>query len=69
MFIQQSLNPDGAPSHSSKIILDFLDSENVMYVHPFSCPPNLLELNPLYYFIWSNVKWVFNEGPQRTQYP
>uniref|UniRef100_A0A0K2T372 Uncharacterized protein n=1 Tax=Lepeophtheirus salmonis TaxID=72036 RepID=A0A0K2T372_LEPSM len=44
------------PYPPSNIIIDFLESVNVITVPPSSFPPNSPELNPFHYFLSCNVE-------------
>ena len=46
---------DGAPAHTAKRTLQFLDDQGIPYWHPKMWPPNSPDLAPLDYGVWPMV--------------
>ena len=46
---------DGAPAHTAKATVNFLEEEGIPFIKPNQWPPCSPDLNPLDYSIWSLV--------------
>ena len=56
-----TLQQDGAPSHTARNTLAYLQHENVTFIEPDMWPPNSPDLNPVYYAVWVPFsRWFIN---------
>lgn len=51
-----TLQQDGAPSHTAKNTITFLQQENIAFVEPTMWPPNSPDLNPVDYAVWGALQ-------------
>ena len=51
-----TLQQDGAPSHTAKNTINYLERENVLFIEPQMWPPNSPDLNPVDYAVWGALQ-------------
>lgn len=51
-----TLQQDGAPSHTAKSTLQYLERENIAVIEPDMWPPNSPDLNPVDYAVWGALQ-------------
>jgi hypothetical protein len=51
-----TLQQDGAPSHTAKNTINYLERENVSLIEPQMWPPNSPDLNPVDYAVWGALQ-------------
>ena len=53
---RQTLQQDGAPSHTAKNTINYLQRENVSFVEPQMWPPSSPGLNAVDYAFWGALQ-------------
>jgi transposase len=51
-----TLQQDGAPSHTARNTINYLQQENITFIEPNMWPPNSPDLNPVDYAIWGALQ-------------
>ena len=51
-----TLQQDGAPSHTARNTISYLQRENIDFIEPGMWPPNSPDLNPVDYAIWGALQ-------------
>jgi transposase len=51
-----TLQQDGAPSHTARSTIEFMQRENVKFIEPDMWPPNSPDLNPVDYAVWGALQ-------------
>ena len=51
-----TLQQDGAPSHTAKNTLRYLQRENIQFIEPDMWPPNSPDLNPVDFAVWGALQ-------------
>ena len=51
-----TLQHDGAPSHTAKNTINYLQRENISFIKPQTWPPNSPDLNPVDYAVWGALQ-------------
>jgi len=47
-----TLQQDGAPAHTTRTKMDYLNKEHINFIEPHMWPPNSPDINPVDYAIW-----------------
>ena len=53
---KRTLQQDGAPSHTARSTVQYLNRENVNFIEPTMWPPNSPDLNPVDYAVWGALQ-------------
>jgi len=51
-----ALQQDGAPSHTARDTVRYLQHNNVAFIEPDMWPPNSPDLNPVDYTVWGELQ-------------
>ena len=64
-----TLQQDGAPSHTARSTVQYLQRENINFIEPNRWPPNSPDLNPVDYAVWGALQEMVYHRKTFTSVP
>jgi len=61
----QTLQQNGAPAHTARTTMDYLNKEHINFIKPHMWPPNSLDISPVDYAIWGAHESTTNDNSRR----